>query len=75
MSWSEQKRYSFEGPAPNLGAGISRPTQSEATRLYRFSVKQPGKPIMRLTIPAPSKAKAISYCKNRWPDCTVEALP
>jgi hypothetical protein len=74
MGWSEAKRLPSEGPEPNLGAGISRPLPSEATRLYRLSVKQPGKPVLRLTIPAPTKAKAIKYCQNRWPDCTVEVL-
>jgi hypothetical protein len=24
-----------------------------------------------LQIPAPSKADAIRYCKNRWPDATI----
>jgi hypothetical protein len=75
MGWSMTTRLPCEGPEPRLGAGISRPLAKESTREYRLLVKQPGKPVMRLTIPAPSKAKAISYCKNRWPDCTVEALP
>jgi hypothetical protein len=38
-------------------------------------VKRAGAPAMRITIPAPSKAKALMYCRNRWPDCEVEVLP
>jgi hypothetical protein len=74
MGWSKPKRYSFEGPEPNLGAGVSRPLHNEATRKYRLEVRRNGAPPMRLTIPAPSKAKAILYCQNRWPGCTVEAI-
>lgn len=57
---------------PNLGDGISRPMPKEQTRMYRVNVKQPGMPLMRVAIPAPSKSKALTYCKNRWPDCTAE---
>ena len=74
MGWSEPKRYWFEGPAPALGPGVSRPLSSESTREYRLLVKQPGKPAMRVVMPAPTKAKAIGYCQNRWPDCTVEVI-
>lgn len=74
MGWSESKRLPSEGPEPYLGAGISRPKANERTRDYRLEVKQPGKPLMRVLIPAPSKAKAILYCKNRWPDATVTPL-
>lgn len=74
MGWSVTKRLPSEGPEPNLGAGISRPKPNERTRDYRLEIKQPGKPVMRVLIPAPSKAKAIGYCKNRWPDATVTPL-
>ena len=74
MAWSKPRRYSFEGPEPNLGAGVSRPMQNERTGDYRLAVKRAGAPAMRITIPAPSKAKAILYCRNRWPDCEVEVL-
>lgn len=74
MGWSKPKRFSFEGPEPILGAGVSRPNASEATRQYRMTVKQPGKPVMRVVMPAPTKAKAITYCKNRWPDAVVEPI-
>lgn len=60
---------------PNLGEGISRPKASESTRLYRMRVKQPGSPPMLITLPAATKNKAVTYCKNRWPGCAVEALP
>ena len=59
---------------PVLGEGISRPRPSERTRGYRLQVKQPNMPAMRIVMPAPTKAKAISYCKNRWPDSTVEVI-
>ena len=59
---------------PNLGAGISRPMPDERTREYRVNVKQPGMPLLRITIMAPSQEKALSYCKNRWPDCTAEPI-
>jgi hypothetical protein len=59
---------------PNLGPGVSRPKAGESTRLFKLHVKQPHVPAMRVTIPAPSEAKALLYCKNRWPDCTVQAI-
>jgi hypothetical protein len=59
---------------PSLGEGISRPRASERTRLYALEVRQPGSPLMRVTIPAPTKAKALMYCRNRWPGCTAEVL-
>jgi hypothetical protein len=72
MGWHPPKRYEFEGPAPKLGAGSSRPLPNERTRLFRVNVKQPGSPLLRVTIPAASRGKAIMYCKNRWPGCTAE---
>jgi hypothetical protein len=74
MGWLVPKRLPCEGPEPIIGPGVSRPRANESTREYRLTVKQPGKPAMRVTIPAPSKSKAIKYCKNRWPDAVVEAL-
>ncbi len=59
---------------PNLGPGISRPKADERTQSFVLRVKQPNMPTMRISIPAPTKAKAITYCKNRWPDCTVEVI-
>ena len=71
MGWSKPIRLPSEGPEPILGPGYSRPLATEQTRKYRLLVKQPGKPVLRITIPAPTKAKAINYCQNRWPDATV----
>jgi hypothetical protein len=59
---------------PNLGPGVSRPKPDESTRLFKVHVRQPTMPAMRVTIPAPSKAKALLYCKNRWPNCTAEVI-
>ena len=59
---------------PNLGDGISRPGPKEMTRLFTLKVKQPNMPVMRVTIPAPTKTKAMLYCKNRWPNCTAEVI-
>jgi len=74
MGWTPPKRLAIEGPEPILGPGLSRPKPDESTRDYRLKVKQPNKPAMRITIPAPSKSKAIRYCLNRWPDAAVEVL-
>jgi hypothetical protein len=74
MAWSMPKRYEFEGPQPKLGPGVSRPLPKERTRLYRVSVKVPGSPAMRVTIPAASRGKAIQYCQNRWPTCSAEVI-
>jgi hypothetical protein len=43
--------------------------------MYRVLVAWPDRRKMVVTIPAPSKAKASSYCRNRWPDCTAEVQP
>ena len=74
MGWSKPRRYEFEGPEPKLGPGVSRPLPKQPTRDFRLQVKLFGAPAMRITIPAPSKAKALMYCRNRWPDCEVEVL-
>lgn len=74
MGWSNPKRYDFLGPEPVLGPGQSRPKPKERTRLYRLHVQQPNAPRMTITIPAPTRGKAILYCKNRWPDCTAEVV-
>jgi len=74
MSWTKPKRYAFEGPEPKLGPGVSRPLPTQTTRNYRVEVKRPGAPAMRVTIPAPTKAKALMYCRNRWPDCVAEVI-
>lgn len=74
MGWNERYKLSPDWPDPVLGAGISRPMPKEQTRLYRMSVKREGSPVMRVTIPAATKAKAISYCQHRWPDSTVTPI-
>ena len=74
MSWTKPRRYDFEGPEPKLGPGTSRPKRDELTRNFRLQVKLPNAPPLLITIPAPSKAKALMYCRNRWPDCEVEVL-
>lgn len=74
MPWSMPKRYDFEGPQPKIGPGVSRPLAKERTRLYRPSVRLPGAPPMRVTIPAATRGKAILYCQNRWPDCSAEVI-
>lgn len=62
------------GPQPVLGDGVSRPLPTEATRQFRFEVQIPSAPLMRVVIPAPTKAKAVLYCKNRWPGATVTPI-
>lgn len=71
MGWSAPRRYEFEDPEPILGPGVSRAKATDRTKDYRLLVMQPGKPAMRITIPAPNQAKAMSYCQNRWPNATV----
>jgi len=70
-----QPRPLLDGPTPSLGPGVSRPKPNERTRMYRVLVAWPDRRKMVVTIPAPSKAKASSYCRNRWPDCTAEVQP
>jgi hypothetical protein len=74
MAWSKPRRYEFEGPEPKLGPGVSRPLPKQPTRNYHLQVKLPNAPALRITIPAPSKAKALMYCRNRWPECEAEVL-
>jgi hypothetical protein len=74
MGWSEPKRYGFEDPEPKIGPGISRPRPTESARLFRLRVKIPSKPQMTITLPAPSRGKAILYCQNRWPGCDAEVV-
>jgi hypothetical protein len=74
MGWSEPKVYEFEGPQPVIGPGVSRPKPTESARLFRLRVKLPGKPQMTVTLPAPTRGKAIMYCKNRWPGCDAEVV-
>jgi hypothetical protein len=75
MSWTKPRRYDFEGPEPKFGPGTSRPKRDEPTRNFLLQVKLPNAPAMRVTIPAPSEAKALMYCRNRWPECEAEVLP
>lgn len=58
---------------PKLGAGISRPMPKEKTRRFSLLVTFPKAMPMKVTITAATKAKAVMYCKNRWPDCQVKA--
>jgi hypothetical protein len=74
MGWSRPKRYDFEPPEPSIGPGLSRPHSKERTKLFRLAVKLQGAPEMRVTIPAPSRGKAILYCQSRWPNCTAEVI-
>lgn len=64
----------LDGPEPKLGDGVSRPMPKERTREFRLMVQIPGSKPMRVVIPAPTKAKAVTYCKNRWPLATVTPL-
>lgn len=74
MSWIIPGRLPQEGPEPRLGPGVSRAKPTETTREYRVEVTRPGHRPMRVTIPAPTKAKALTYCQNRWPDSTVSLI-
>ena len=74
MSWMVPGRLPQEGPEPILGVGVSRPKPNERTRTYRLRVKQPNANAVIVTKAAPSKRKAIFYCKNIWPDATVTLL-
>ena len=74
MAFTTSGRYDFEGPMPSIGPGLSRPKPKESARLYRLRVKLPDSPQMIITIPAPTRGKAIMYCKNRWPGCDAETM-
>ena len=74
MSWMVPGRLPQEGPEPILGAGVSRPHEHEKTKPFRVEVKRPGAQPMRVVIPAATRAKAVKYCKNRWPDATVTPI-
>jgi hypothetical protein len=69
MTWN--RSLLPDEPQPFLGPGISRPKPKQLTRLFSLEVQCPGTRLMHLQIPAPSKADAIRYCKNRWPDATI----
>ena len=73
MAWQPRPLY-LDEPQPALGPGLSRPLPTESTRLYRLRVKIPSMRPMTITIPAPSRGKAIRYCLNRWPGCTAETI-
>lgn len=75
MAWQPRPLYDSDEPQPTLGPGLSRPMPNQAARLYRLRVVVPksARPMI-ITIPAPSRGKAILYCQNRWPGCTAETI-
>jgi hypothetical protein len=56
------------------GEGISRPVPKAKTKLYTLIVYKSGARPMTMTMRAESKAAAITYAQNRWPNATVEAM-
>jgi hypothetical protein len=56
------------------GEGISRPVPKSRTKLYTLIVYKSGAMPMTMTMRAESKAAAITYAQNRWPNATVEAM-
>ena len=56
------------------GEGISRPLPKAKTKLYTLIVYKSGARPMTMTMRAESKAAAITYAQNRWPNATVEAM-
>lgn len=67
-------RLPFEGPTPKLGEGVSRASPKDAIRQYRLKVERPKQNPMLITIRAPSQRKAVTYCRNRWPDSIVTPI-
>jgi hypothetical protein len=74
MAWQPRPLYDSDEHQPALGPGLSRPLPTETTRPYRLQVKIPSMRPMTITIPAPSRGRAIRYCQNRWPGCTAETI-
>ena len=54
------------------GDGISRPVPKARTKLYTLIVYKSGSMPMTMTMRAESKAAAITYAQNRWPDAVIE---
>ena len=55
------------------GEGISRPVPKAKTKLYNLIVYKSGSMPMTVTMRAESKAAAITYAQNRWPDAVIES--
>jgi hypothetical protein len=55
------------------GEGISRPVPKAKTKLYNLIVYKSGAMPMTMTMRAESKAAAITYAQNRWPNAVIES--
>lgn len=55
------------------GDGISRPVPKSRTKLYTLIVYKSGSMPMTMTMRAESKAAAITYAQNRWPNAVIES--
>jgi hypothetical protein len=67
LMWREENQGRY-------GEGISRPVPKARTKLYTLIVYKSGSRPMTMTMRAESKAAAITYAQNRWPNATVEAM-
>ena len=62
------------GPEPVIGAGLSRATPGQQTKLYNILIRFPANNPMKVAIRAESPKKAAEYASNRWPGAAVEVL-
>ncbi len=59
---------------PNLGEGISRPSNLARAREHRLLISFARAKPMKVTLLAESPKAAIKYASNRWPGATVQPL-
>lgn len=57
-----------------LGPGVSRAADGASTRPFRVRVRLSRGTPMVVTLQAETKARALRYAQNRWPDSTVELI-
>lgn len=66
---------SMQEAEPRLGEGVSRPPADAKTKLFKLRVKEPGYPVMTVTMRAETEKKALLYASNCWPTSTVTVAP
>lgn len=67
LQWQIEQRGRF-------GEGISRAPVKARTKPFRLHVKPVGQSIVKLTLQAETKAKAVEYALARWPGAEVEVV-
>lgn len=67
LTWNDDQ-------ASRLGPGVSRPVDGTSTRSFRVRVRLNRGAPMVVTLQAETKARALRYAQNRWPESTVELI-